>query len=378
MKVLQVVKKYPPDPDVGGAEVYVYKIVEKLRERNYRVMVATSKYHPGKNTEKGIYRLHSLYFMGISSFMPSLTSYLVKHKNDFDIIHMHVYGQLYTDEISFLKKLKILKGPLIFTPHYHPPIHKRIRIFYDNIFGISTLNIVDKIIVITPFEKKSLVKKGVNAGKIEVIPNGIDSDMFKKTAAEDIRPKYPKLKSNILLYAGRLDELKGVFDLLTIFPEIVKVFPDTCLVFVGKDQGVKKKLVAESIKCGVRDKVFFVGRVPYNELIDWYSVADVFVLPSKYEAWGIACTQAQAAGVPVVATKVGGIPYNVVDKKTGLLCEPGNLEDLRNSILDLLSDKCLRTRLGETGRKWAKQFDWENIIDEIIRVYHEVLNKHEK
>ncbi len=109
-----------------------------------------------------------------------------------------------------------------------------------------------------------------------------------------------------------------------------------------------------------------------EELVDWYLTADIFLMPSRYEAWCIACTEAQAAGVPVVAANVGGIPYNVLDNETGLLYGSGNIEQLNEKILELLSDKKLRERLGRKGKEIAKNYDWSRIVDSVDDVYKEV------
>jgi len=102
---------------------------------------------------------------------------------------------------------------------------------------------------------------------------------------------------------------------------------------------------------------------------------DVCVFPSRYEPFGIVLLEAMASGKPVVASKVGGIPFVVEDGKTGLLFERGNVEVLAEKIIMLLRDEELRKRMGEAGRERAKEFTWDKIAKQTVDLYKEILSK---
>jgi L-malate glycosyltransferase len=125
---------------------------------------------------------------------------------------------------------------------------------------------------------------------------------------------------------------------------------------------------------GIADRVRFIGRRPHGEVAALLSDLDIFVMPSRREEWGVAAAEASAAGLPIVATRVGGIPEIVVDGRTGLLVSPEDPVSLAAALSRLVRDPALRDRLGAEGRRKVEaEFRWEGCVDLMEHVYADVL-----
>ena len=194
-----------------------------------------------------------------------------------------------------------------------------------------------------------------------VMPMGVDSDRF--LAAEAAWPANDKT----VLFVGRLAEKKGLEYLLRAFPQVLSHHPDARLVVVG-DGPMRAMLEALVTTLGLGGNVDFLGGKPPSELPRLYSSCRVFVGPSVVarsgdtEGFGLVFIEAFAAGRPVVATSVGGIPDIVVQGRTGLLVEPGSPDALAVAICELLDSPATADRMGQVARRWVRRkFDWRTV-----------------
>ena len=180
----------------------------------------------------------------------------------------------------------------------------------------------------------------------------------------------------LVLFVGRLEPLKGVPVLLEAAQLVLKRMPHVRFVLAG---GNHPTLTKESLsrlvqQFSLNGQVEFVGYVPSEQLIGWYRRVTLCVLPSYYETFGIAALESMAFGVPVVATRVGGLPEVIVDGVTGFLVAPGNSHALAEKIICLLRDKPLLAEMGQAGRERVKRFfDVESIADLTLKVYRQDL-----
>jgi glycosyltransferase involved in cell wall biosynthesis len=131
-----------------------------------------------------------------------------------------------------------------------------------------------------------------------------------------------------------------------------------------------KKLVK---KQNIEKNVEFLGFISDDEKYACYNSADIFVLPSLEESFGIVLLEAMACRKPVVASNVGGIPFVVADEKTGLLFESNDPEDLAEKIITLLRNRELQENMGRAGRERAKEFGWDKIAKTTVRLYQEII-----
>ena len=143
---------------------------------------------------------------------------------------------------------------------------------------------------------------------------------------------------------------------------------DAVLLLVGSGKQASK-LRSLALDLGISDRVHFIGHVSHAELPGYLSIADVFVRPSRSEGLGSAFLEAMAAGLPVVATRVGGIPDIVQDGQNGLFCEVNHPKDVAEKINRILGDDGLRQRLAQGGRQTAQQHDWSKIAEQLQHIF---------
>jgi glycosyltransferase involved in cell wall biosynthesis len=160
--------------------------------------------------------------------------------------------------------------------------------------------------------------------------------------------------------------IKGPMHLLNAMESVWQDYPEATLVFVGKGD-LEAELRAKALQMGVSGRVKFLGW--RDDIPEIMKILDVFVLPSLNEGMGRVLVEAMAAGRPVVASRVGGIPDLVKHGENGFLVEPGDENGVSAAIKKLLADKIMRDQMGEKGRIMAQAFSVENMVDKIDSLY---------
>ncbi len=223
------------------------------------------------------------------------------------------------------------------------------------------------------------VDQGVDADSVSVIPNGVDTDRFgdvPSTETARVRDTYGVVGRPTVLFVGTIMPRKGVDDLVRAVGELVdRGHTDVHAVVAGEDEldGEYTAAVRRIVRdLGIEDNVSLPGFVPDEDLAPLYAAADVFVMPSREEGFGMTITEAMAAGTPVVGTRVGGIPRQVDDGKQGYLVEPNDSASLATAIDEILSETPDRERMGELARKRAETYSWQSIAESFDRVYRAV------
>jgi glycosyltransferase involved in cell wall biosynthesis len=218
------------------------------------------------------------------------------------------------------------------------------------------------------------------AGKenIRVIPMGVDIDFFSNSSGREMGEDRNRSKEKIVLYAGRLIEWKGVDSLIKAFPAVLEKQPNTRLLVVGSGPR-RADLVSLSERLHLRGKVQFEDAVSQDKLASYYSMADVFVLPSvmtdegETEGLGVVLLEAMASGVPVIGSAIGGIPDIIEDGKTGLLAQQKNPVDLAEKINRVLANQDLRRCLSKRGQDSVRErFSWPSIAKRYLEVFKAV------
>lgn len=229
----------------------------------------------------------------------------------------------------------------------------------------------DAIIAVSEAVRGSLIKNYfLNPQKVFTVHNGVE---IRKLEAGNLKLE---TRGKAILYLGRLDKDKGLDKLLEAASNIRLPTSDFRLLIVGSGPEFDY-LNNRSKELGLSDAVEFVGQVPYEETPKYYAMADVFVYPSEaLEGLPMTVIEAMAAGLPVVASRVGGIPEAVVDGETGRLVEPGNVQELSAALTKLLTDKELRLKMGQRAREIAKEkFSQRKMVGETLRVMTSLLVK---
>ena len=220
--------------------------------------------------------------------------------------------------------------------------------------------------------KKTVQLYGIDQKKIKVVPNGVDVKRFKPANDFiDLKEGICKNKTNLVLFVGNLIPRKSVHYLIEAAKQVIKEHKDTKFVVVGEGP-LRNKLVSYTKEQKVSDKFDFLGSVSETDLPKLYNCADVFASPSIQEGQGITLLEAQATAKPVVAFNLSAITEVVKNKETGLLVNPNSTE-LANAISQLLSNKELRDKMGQSARNFVtKNFSWDICSNKMFQVYSEV------
>ena len=229
------------------------------------------------------------------------------------------------------------------------------------------------VIAISDGIKSVLIKQGLPADKVTTVRSALIAEEFQQPRAYEQFKATFKLQENAVVIAvvAQLIERKGHDLLLQCIPQIIKKNPDLQLIFFGKGkerQALEKKVAALSLQPYVQ----FTGF--REDLPDWLAHIDILVHPAYKEGLGIAILQASAAGVPVVASRAGGMPEAVLDGKTGYLVPPGNRTALSKKLGALIEDKSLRKRLGINGRRYIEDcFSVAAMAEGNLAIYKKVI-----
>jgi glycosyltransferase involved in cell wall biosynthesis len=229
---------------------------------------------------------------------------------------------------------------------------------------------VDSFVVISQEIDKELSALGVPQEKRAFIPNGVDTELFAPLPDSQKQRLRMELglasNAKIIVYVGRLTAEKRVDHLLCIWPEIRASFPEAQLLIVGT--GPEEVHLRKMSSPGVQ----FTGQV--NDTTRYLQAADVFVLPSVTEGLSNSMLEALSAGVPVLATCVGGTPDVISHDVNGYLIPPDDLEALKSGLLTLLADESLRAHLGlESRQSILQNFSLDSIATQLEALYHRLL-----
>ena len=219
--------------------------------------------------------------------------------------------------------------------------------------------------VITPRLCRLLLSDGVDEDRVHVIPPGVNPSLFDGPFEDPFagvgRPR--------VLFVGRLAPQKGVRNLVAAAGLLEDMSAQVLLVGDGPE---RPALEREAERIGLGDRLHFLGFVAHDRLPAVLAHADLLVLPSLYEELGTVLLEAMQAGLPIVASKTGGIPDVIEDGVNGLLVPPGNPEALAHAIDRLLADRDLAYRLSEGARERGKDYDWEVLAERVLAVYRGV------
>jgi len=217
------------------------------------------------------------------------------------------------------------------------------------------------------------------AANVSIVPMGVDVAEFEPGQPNLSLRRKLGVASEMILFVGRLVEKKGVHNLLAAMQRVLKKFPKATLVLVGDGtQRLELERMAERLE--IAGAVRFLGKLPHEQLPEYYAAADLFVGPSVVdrsgdtEGLGVVFIEAASAGLAIVGTSVGGISDVLIHEVTGIAVEPDQPEALAAAIERLLCDESLRRRLGEAARQHAlSQFSWGQVVARFSSIFRKVL-----
>ncbi len=360
-------------PVLGGLENWTQHIAEGLyEEADFFVITGKVKGQKKEEIKNGVNisrtSLFSLANLSYSSFFYILT----------------------TLPFIFFRSLKTIKKEKINLLHCQGFLSSLLGFLLSKATGIPYISTVQRLendtwlkgrvyrksaycIAVSQAVKRYFEKIGVK--NVSVIPNGIDLAKFQGVDRQKSREQLGLKDEFVVITVARLEKVKGIEFLLRaveIFPPPNGGVPPKAgnfqLLIIG-DGSQRGRLEGLAKKFGLKDKVRFLGQVQ-NEMVPRYlASADCFVLPSLKEGFGIAILEAMAAGLPVVASRVGGILDIIKEGYNGLLAEPGNPEALAKAIEKIYSDRFLAESLAQNAKATITQYSWPAICSQVMKIY---------
>jgi N-acetyl-alpha-D-glucosaminyl L-malate synthase BshA len=205
-------------------------------------------------------------------------------------------------------------------------------------------------------------------GEIKVIPNFIDMSLYKQERNQLLRDKFAKKEEAILVHISNFRKVKRVQDVVKIFEKVNKQVPSKLLMIGDGPERLKAEQLCR--KLGIAKHVRFLGKLKVIE--KFLCIADIFVLPSETESFGLVALEAMASRVAVISTNSGGLPEVNIDGKTGYLSDVGDVNKMANDTIDLLKDADKLNQFKNNALAHAKTFDLPNILPLYEQVYQEL------
>ncbi len=285
-------------------------------------------------------------------------------ENDIDLLHFH--NPLFTFGGALLRKSTI---PKIMTAHYVLEFkgNRIVASLYKSIIRWITKSIaknVDMIVCVNNDYVPIFKAWGIDEKKIAMIPNGINTDKFSP-GPSSIKKKLDC--KHLLLYWGRLGYQKNIALLIEAFKKIKT--PYTKLAIIGKGPDLKKlQALAEN-----NNNVLFPGYLSDEELLEYARGADIAVLPSRAESWGLVIGEAMACGLPVISSDVG-MAQELLGEGKGIILKQETLEELTNAIDELLSDEKKRQAMGKKAHSFiVDRYSWDKVAKQMDALYQKVI-----
>lgn len=364
MKIIQIAPYYPPH--LGGMENCVRGISEKLAKKGHLVEVFTSDVDSKKEKPKSSKNLIIHYFnaweFAHTPIIPFLFFKLLTFPKNF-IMHVHI-SQPFVPEIVWLIS-KIRKIPYI--AHTYIDVGRSGKLgfllpLYKKMVLKKVLTDAKKVICITEEYKNFMSEKyKIEKNKISTIPNGTSKEFFME--------KKKDLHNGItLLFVGRLAIQKNIPRLINAISLLKE---KVTLHIVG--EGEKRSEIEKLISDKKLNNVILHGKKTGKDLLKFYKIADIFVLPSDVDAIPLVLLEAMASGTPIIASDILGVREFVGN--TGILVNPPTPENFAKAIDDLIENKPLRGSLSKKGREKAKNYSWDKIVEKFEDIYREVLNE---
>lgn len=389
--------------DTGGMNVYVRELGRYLGQKGVHVDIFTRS-----QDEHVPHVLHDLGFGNRVVHVPAgpetplpkeeLASYLPQFAQGileltaakgwrYDLIHSHYW----MSGVAAQELKKAWNLPLVHMFHTLGIMKQRVARLPQEAEGDyrlrgerQVLAAADRIVAATPAEMAQLQwLYQADSRKIVIIPPGVDISRFypiPKDEAQEVIGVPPC--ERMLLFVGRIEPLKGLDTLIRALAIMRAQGVYVCLMVIGGDpdqasldgQTEMSRLKTLCAAAGLEDLVTFIGKRSQDTLPYYYSAAEVVVMPSFYESFGMVALEAMACGAPVVASQVGGLAYLVQDGVTGFSVPVDDPQMLADRLTLILSDPLLRQRLGLQAVAVAREYAWEKITDRILCLYSELLD----
>jgi glycosyltransferase involved in cell wall biosynthesis len=381
--------------EAGGQNVYVRQVGEALSRQGWQVDMFTRcsdanqekivEHNPNCRTirltagpEKFVAR--QKIFSYLPEFVEAFFDYQHQQKTIYPIVHTNYWLSAWVG--MAIKKRQSIKhlhtyhslGAVKYRSINTIPLIAKTRLRVEK----ECLETADMVIATSPQEQEHMRSLVSKKGNIMVIPCGTDIECFGSVDRAAGRAEIGvDSDSKVVMYAGRFDERKGIETLVrAIARDEVQRHENIKLMIVGgstpgEKDGLERERIGELVEeLGIQDITEFVGRVKHEDLAYYYAAADICVVPSHYEPFGLVAIEAMASRTPVVASSVGGLNFSIADYKTGLLVPPQDEVAFAKGIDAILADDDWREELSNNARKRVEdKFSWQGVATQLDHQY---------
>lgn len=406
--------------DTGGMNVYVREIARELGRRNIHVDIFTRSNSPhhlriDPRLGQNVRVIHvpagpeaPVSKNDLFQYVPAFTEWMCEFSAEFrvpssepqhselgtqnyDVIHANYWlSGLVADNLR-----KCWGTPFVLTYHTLAELKNQIAereqdresdLRLKNECNLS--NLADRLTANTTVEKQQLVRfYGAPSSRIRIVPPGVDLSRFNP-----IEQGYAKSvigiprKHRMILFAGRIERLKGIDTLFRAVALLKERRPDwdwanLCVSVIGGDPSEEGQRENEEMgrlhdlrdALGLQDLIAFLGARDQDALHFYFSAAELLVMPSHYESFGMVALEAMACGTPVIASDVGGLTTLVLDGKNGYRVKVNDAEAMARAIEKLLDNEALRRRMGHRAACYAEDYSWPKVVDKLLDVYNELV-----
>ena len=372
--------------DTGGMNVYLLRVAKELTSLGVGVDIYTRSHNPhdaevfeigddvrlvhidaGRLEES---KEHLFEFL--PEFLGNLHHFIQRTGVVYDAVHTHYWLSGWVGS-RFSHSLRI---PHIVTFHTLAEAKRQATTEEPDVSArFSTekevANDADHVVCFTEHEAGILVRSyGVPRNSITIIPCGVDTEMFSQGDKMEARSRLGVSDRHVILFVGRIEPIKALGTLIQAI-ELIEDKNSLKVLVVGGDsigpEFQRMELMCKSL--GIDNNVSFVGSVPQMELAIYYNAADVLVVPSKYESFGLVALEAMSTGTPVIASRVGGLATIVDDNKTGYLIPWQCPEPFARKLEILLANQSLLEAMGREAYRSAKEYSWSNVGRRLASLY---------
>ncbi len=392
LKIAYIIPRFYPFK--GGAEQNIYALASRMAKEGHDVTVITTdvKYRnevlPKEEMLDGmkIIRHHALNEALYAGFYPELFFYLLE--NHFDIIHVSGIGFIWREFCLIFKKIFSRKTKFLATPQGKFMAlgdRKGFRGFarktYTSVLKLFLDWLFDVFIQVNPKQKTWMVKDyNIKSDKVRLIPNGIDENYLEKTLVE-----HTKEEKVVITYMNRMEYYKGIQDVVNSIHNILTTdeyknklnkLPEFEFRIMGRPGSYTAKLKELVANLQLEDHIEFVF-APTDEERDriFYEESQINILPSKWEATGITLLEAMAKGNALVTTYQNEAAYLIIKEGlNGFIYNFGDIGALSKILFELLSDYKLRQSMREYNLVFAKNFTWESVFPNYVKLIDELTN----
>ena len=378
--------------DTGGMNVYVRQVAQELSARGVYVDIYTRDHEPDDpqvvelaekarviHLRAGSIALQKEELLGsLPAFVRSLLDYTRQNGLSYDVIHSHYWLSGRVGNVL----ARHWRVPHVVTFHTLAEVKLRARAGEREPEARAAgerkvIASADRVVAFSEHERDAIARL-YNSGRdhIAVIPCGVDIDRFQPVDGDRARKDLGLDDGKVVLYVGRIEPLKGIDILLKAVAQLGETENVRTLI-IGGDSGGDlevERLKSLADELGISSHVYFVGRVEQGELPAYYSAADVCVVPSWYESFGLVALESMACGTPVVASRVGGLPTIVKDGVTGYLVPWRCPEPFADRLDILLHSPVINRGMGEAARSRALTMSWSAVADRLLSLYTSLLS----